>query len=72
MSLCCRNPAWLADLGSCVFLSIDSDVNAGFGKWVEGLEPEESDELLKELYAQAEMPEYQCYFKYEAGSLAFW
>ena len=55
----------------CLF-SIELDVNAGFGKWVEGLEPEESDELLKELYAQAEMPEYQCYFKYEAGSLAFW
>ena len=33
---------------------------------------EESDALLARLYAQAENPEYQCFFRYEAGSLAFW
>ena len=38
----------------------------------EGMEAEESDALLARLYAQAENPEYQCFFRYEAGSLAFW
>lgn len=47
-------------------------VNSGFGRYVEGLEPEESDRLLAHLYAQAENPEYQCMFRYEAGSVAFW
>ena len=47
-------------------------VNSGFGKYVEGMEAEESDALLARLYAQAENPEYQCFFRYEAGSLAFW
>ena len=36
------------------------------------MEAEESDALLARLYAQAENPEYQCFFRYEAGSLAFW
>jgi|EP01049_Picozoa_sp_SAG25_P014735 alpha-ketoglutarate-dependent taurine dioxygenase len=26
----------------------------------------------RRLYSQAENPEYQCFFKYTAGSLAFW
>ena len=41
-------------------------VNSGFGKYVEGMEAEESDALLARLYAQAENPEYQCFFRCKA------
>ena len=33
---------------------------------------EESDQLLKYLYARAATPEYQCRFRWAPGSLAFW
>ena len=31
-----------------------------------------SDELLRRLYDQANVPEFQCFFRYDSGSLAFW
>ena len=37
-----------------------------------GLSPERSRELLAHLYAQAAIPEYQCRFRWEANSIAFW
>ena len=36
------------------------------------LEKARSDALLKHLYAQAAIPEYQCRFRWEAHSIAFW
>ena len=47
-------------------------VNAAFTQHIVGLEPEESAELLAHLYAQAAIPEYQCRFRWEADSIAFW
>eukprot|EP01045_Picozoa_sp_COSAG04_P011615 COSAG04_NODE_753_length_10568_cov_1.796733_5_plen_413_part_00 len=56
----------------CILPRVPSRDRCGQGKYVEGMEAEESDALLARLYAQAENPEYQCFFRYEAGSLAFW
>jgi taurine dioxygenase len=47
-------------------------VNAAFTQYILGMEREESDVLLKHLYAQASIPEYQCRFHWEKNSLAFW
>ena len=47
-------------------------VNAAFTQHVVGMEPEESRSLLKHLYAQAAIPEYQCRFHWAPGSIAFW
>jgi taurine dioxygenase len=47
-------------------------VNAGFTQHVVGLEADESRALLKHLYAQAAIPEYQCRFRWQANSIAFW
>jgi taurine dioxygenase len=47
-------------------------VNVGFTQHIVGMEKDESDALLKHLYAQASIPEYQCRFRWEAGSIAFW
>jgi len=47
-------------------------VNRGFTTHIEGLKRHESDALLAMLYAHAETPEYQCRFKWEPGSVAFW
>jgi taurine dioxygenase len=47
-------------------------VNAAFTQHIVGMEKEESDALLKYLYARAAIPEYQCRFRWEAGSIAFW
>ncbi len=47
-------------------------VNAAFTQSIVGLEPEESDALLKRLYAQAAIPEYQCRFRWRKNSIAFW
>ena len=44
-------------------------VNGGFGKYVEGLEPEASNALLQHLYAHATNPEYQCFFKCHLRSI---
>lgn len=47
-------------------------VNAAFTQSIVGLEPDESDALLKGLYAQAAIPEYQCRFRWRKNSIAFW
>jgi len=47
-------------------------VNAAFTQHIVGMEREESDCLLKHLYAQAAIPEYQCRFRWETHSIAFW
>jgi len=47
-------------------------VNAAFTQSIVGLDKAASDALLKHLYAQAAIPEYQCRFRWEANSIAFW
>lgn len=47
-------------------------VNTGFTSHIVGLSRKESTWLLEHLYAQARIPEYQCRFRWEPGSLAFW
>jgi taurine dioxygenase len=47
-------------------------VNEIFTSHIVGLEPDESDELLRYLCAQARIPEYQCRFRWEPDSIAFW
>jgi taurine dioxygenase len=47
-------------------------VNAIFTSHVEGLPREESDALLELLYRQADVPEYQCRFRWEKNSVALW
>jgi len=47
-------------------------VNAGFTLAIEGMDKDESDALLAHLYAQAAIPEYQCRFRWEVNSIAFW
>jgi taurine dioxygenase len=47
-------------------------VNGIFTTHVVGMDTAESDALLELLFAQSKVPEYQCRFHWEAGSLAFW
>ena len=47
-------------------------VNAAFTQSIVGLEKDESDALLAHLYAQAAIPEYQCRFRWDVNSIAFW
>ncbi|MCF8503426.1 MAG: TauD/TfdA family dioxygenase [Caulobacter sp.] len=47
-------------------------VNAAFTLHIVGMEKGESDALLAHLYAQAAIPEYQCRFRWEKNSIAFW
>ena len=47
-------------------------VNAAFTTHIEGMEPEESAKLLRYLYRQASVPEYQCRFRWQVNSVAFW
>lgn len=52
-------------------------VNPTFGRYVEHapgipMEESKSDALLQHLYNQSNFPEYQCFFRYESGSMAFW
>jgi taurine dioxygenase len=47
-------------------------VNAAFTQSIVGLDKPDSDALLKHLYAQAAIPEYQCRFRWETNSIAFW
>ena len=47
-------------------------VNAAFTQYIAGMDRAESDALLKHLYAQASIPEYQCRFHWEKNSMAFW
>lgn len=47
-------------------------VNAGFTQHIVDMDKAESDALLRHLYAQAAIPEYQCRFRWQANSIAFW
>ena len=47
-------------------------VNAIFTSHIAGLEPEESDALLARLVRQAQVPEYQCRFRWDKHSVALW
>jgi len=47
-------------------------VNVAFTQHIVGVTPERSAELLKHLYAQAAIPEYQCRFRWKKNSIAFW
>ena len=46
--------------------------NHNFVNRIVGLDPDESAELLTLLCSQAEYPEYQCRFRCEPDSIAFW
>lgn len=47
-------------------------VNRAFTRRIVGMSAAESDELLSQLYSHAALPEYQCRFRWEVGSVAFW
>ncbi len=47
-------------------------VNRGFTKRIEGLKKHESDALLEMLVRHCETPEFQCRFRWERHSVAFW
>jgi taurine dioxygenase len=47
-------------------------VNVAFTRSIVGMEQSEGDELLELLYRQAAIPEYQCRFRWEQYSIAFW
>jgi len=47
-------------------------VNAAFTSHIEGIPADESRALLEGLYREAEVPEYQCRFRWQKNSLAFW
>lgn len=47
-------------------------VNGGFTDRVDGMDAEESKELLSSLYALVAKPQYQCRFRWQTRSVAFW
>ena len=47
-------------------------VNAAFTQHIVDMDRDESDALLRHLYAQAAIPEYQCRFRWRDHSIAFW
>ncbi|WP_017556530.1 TauD/TfdA dioxygenase family protein [Nocardiopsis baichengensis] len=47
-------------------------VNVSFTTRILGMEREESDALLRYLFQQAHVPEYQVRFRWEKNSIAFW
>jgi len=47
-------------------------VNIGFTRHIVGMQRDESDKLLKYLYSRAAIPEYQCRFRWQKNSVAFW
>lgn len=47
-------------------------VNGAFTTCIEGLAQAESDALLRHLFAQAHVPEYQVRYRWAPGTVAFW
>ena len=47
-------------------------VNGAFTSHIVGMDKDESDALLKRLYATAANPEIQCRFRWTKGAIAFW
>ena len=47
-------------------------VNVAFTDHIKGFSEEDSETMLNYLYKQASIPEFQCRFKWEENSIAFW
>ena len=47
-------------------------VNRAFTRCIVDMDPAESDALLEKLYLQAWIPDYQCRFRWQKDSFAFW
>ena len=47
-------------------------VNRDFTTCIVGMSPDDSDELLDQLYRQADYPEYQCRYRWSAAAVAIW
>jgi taurine dioxygenase len=47
-------------------------VNGNFTSHIVGLAPAESDALLRMLFEHVRSPDFQCRFRWEPGSVAFW
>ncbi len=47
-------------------------VNAAFTTHIDDMDEDESRRLLRYLYRQASVPEYQCRFRWQKESVAFW
>ncbi len=47
-------------------------VNPIFTRCIDGMDDAESDALLKRLYQETEVPEYQVRFRWASNSIAFW
>jgi taurine dioxygenase len=47
-------------------------VNSSFTTHIEDMDPTESRRLLRDLYRQSATPEYQCRFRWQENSVAFW
>ena len=47
-------------------------VNRAFTQHIKGWKKQDSDSMLQFLYSRASIPEYQCRFKWENNSIAFW
>jgi len=47
-------------------------VNRIFTSHIDGMDPDESEDLLEQLYREADVPEYQVRFKWAPNSIAFW
>ena len=51
---------------------LQSDVNPGFTRKIDGWAQDESDQLLTFLYRHAMKPEFQARLKWRQGTLAMW
>ncbi len=47
-------------------------VNSTFTRYIDGMDLNESDQLLQELYLTAWNPDYQCRFRWRKDSFTFW
>jgi alpha-ketoglutarate-dependent taurine dioxygenase len=47
-------------------------VNVAFVSHIDGMDDAEGQRLLRRLYRQASIPEYQCRFRWRENSVAFW
>ena len=47
-------------------------VNIAFTQFIKDMSEDESRRTLRKLYAQAQIPEYQCRFRWKKDSIAFW
>ena len=52
--------------------NITTEQHLAFARHVLDMDAEQSAQLLRHLYAQAAIPEFQCRFRWQANSIAFW